>query len=164
MAHAIAAGRPDLQAMIDYMYAATKRQEAKDQPVKVAIASATSAQRQLVQSVCGVQFVHTLPPLFERFKQRCIQQQQQQQQQSHSASINKFVWTGDEDTPEELERLKLRLQALAGWETFPSDMEFRDLHTQTLFHVRFEHGSRRVEIKGMQTLLSVKSPSLSSWS
>ena len=125
------------------MYDAIKRREAQDQTVKLAISSATDAKRKLVESICGVQFVHSLAPMFEQSKQQCIQQQL-----SPPASINKFVWTGDEDTPEGIERLKLRLQALIGWDDFPSDLEFRDVHTQMLFNERIEDESHRIEISG----------------
>ncbi|KAL0052337.1 hypothetical protein WJX82_000522 [Trebouxia sp. C0006] len=64
---------------------------------------------------------------------------------SPPASI-KFVWTGDEDTTEEVERLKLRLQALTGWEDFPSDLELRDVHMQMSFDVRIEDECHRVLI------------------
>ena len=125
------------------MYDAIKRREAQDQTVKVAISSATDAKRKLDEGVCGVQFVHSLSPVFEQSKRQRIQQQL-----SPSASINRFAWTGDEDTPEEVERLKLRLQALIGWDDFPSDLELRDVHTQMLFDVRIEDESHRVEITG----------------
>ena len=126
-----------------YVHDVIKRREAQDQTVKVAISSATDAKRKLVESVCGVQFVHSLSPVFEQFKQQRIQQQL-----SPSASINKFEWTGDEDTPEEVERLKLRLQALIGWGEFPPDLELRDVHTQILFNERVEDESHRIEITG----------------
>ena len=93
------------------MHDVIKRREAQDQTVKVAISSATDTKRKLVERVCGVQFVHSLPPVFK---------QSERQRLSPAASINKFEWTGDEDTPEEVERLKLRLQALIGWDEFPS--------------------------------------------
>ena len=111
------------------MHDVAKRREAQDQTVKVAISAATDAKRKLVESVCGVQVVHSQSPVFEQSKRQRIQQQL-----SPSASINKFEWTGDEDTPEELERLKLRLQALIGWDDFPSDLGLRDVHTQVLFN------------------------------
>ena len=126
-----------------YVHDVIKRREAQDQTVKVAISSATDAKRKLVESVCGVQFVHSLSPVFEQFKRQRIQQQL-----SPSASINKFEWTGDEDTPEEVERLKLRLQALIGWDEFPPDLELRDVHTQMLFNERVEDESHRIEITG----------------
>ena len=125
------------------MHDVVKRREARDQTVKVAISSATDAQRKLVESVCGVQFVHSLSPVFKQSKRQRIQQQL-----SPSASINKFEWTGDEDTPEEVERMKLRLQALIGWDEFPSDLELRDVHTQMLFNERVEDESYRVETTG----------------
>ena len=81
--------------------------------------------------------------MFEQSQRQCIQQQL-----SPPASIEKFVWTGDEDTPEEIERLKLRLQALIGWDDFPSDLEFRDVHTQMLFNERIEDESHRIQISG----------------
>ena len=112
----------------------------------MAISSATDANRKLVESVCGVQFLHSLSPVFEQ-----SQWQRIQQQLSPSASINKFEWTGAEDTPEEVERLKLRLQALIGWDEFPSDMELRDVHTQ-LFNERVEDESHRGEITGEHQL------------
>ena len=125
------------------MHDAIKRREARDRTVKVAISSATDTKRKLVESSCGVQFVHSLSPMFEQSKRQCIQQQL-----SPPASINKFVWTGDEDTPEEIEHLKLRLQALIGWDDFPSDMEFRDVHAEMLFNERIEDESHRIEISG----------------
>ena len=125
------------------MHDVIKRREAQDQTVKVAISSATDAKRKLVESVCGVQFGHSLSPVFEQSKRQRIQQQL-----SSSASISEFEWTGDEDTPEEVERLKLRLQALIGWDEFPSDLELRDVHTQMLFNERVEDESHRVEITG----------------
>lgn len=143
MALLIVAEQSDLQAKVDYMHDAIKRREAQDQTVKVAISSATDSKRKLVESVCGVRFVHSLAPLYEQSKRQCIQQQL-----SPPTSISKFVWTGDEDTPEEMERLKLRLQALIGWDDFPSDLELRDVHTQMLFDVRIEDESHRVEISG----------------
>lgn len=88
----------------------------------------------------GVQFVHSLAPVIEQSKRQRIQQEF-----SPPASI-KFVWTGDEDTTEEVERLKLRLQALIGWEDFPSDLELRDVHTQMSFDVRIEDECHRVLI------------------
>ena len=133
-------GQADLQAKISYVHDVVKRREAQDQTVKVAISSATDAKRKLVESVCRVQFVHSLSPVFEQSKRQRIQQQL-----SPSASINKFEWTGDEDTPEEVERLKLRLQALIGWDEFPSDLELRDVHTQ-MFNERVEDESHRVKI------------------
>ena len=42
----------------------------------------------------------------------------------------------------------LRLQALIGWDDFPSDMEFRDVHMQILFHVPLQDESRRLVITG----------------
>ena len=126
-----------------YVHDVIKRREAQDQTVKVAMSSATDAKRKLVESVCGVQFVHSLSPVFGQFKRQRIQQQL-----SPSASINKFEWTGDEDTPEEVERLKLRLQALIGWDEFPPDLELRDVHTQMLFNERVEDESHRIEITG----------------
>ena len=143
MALLIVAGQTDLQAKFDYVHDYFKRSEAQDQTVKVAICSAINEKRKVVESVCGVQFVHSLSPMFEQSKRQRIQQQL-----SSSASINKFVWTGDEDTSEELERLKLRLQALIGWDDFPSDLELRDVHTRMLCNVRIEDESRRVEITG----------------
>ena len=107
----------------------------------MAISSATDAKRKLVENVCGVRFVHSLAPVFAQSKRQRIQQEF-----SPPASINKFVWTGDEDTPEEVERLKLRLQALIGCEDFPSDMELRDVHTQVLFDVRIEDECHRILI------------------
>ena len=139
----LVAGQSDLQAKVDYLHDAIKRREARDQTVRVAISSATDAKRKLVESVCGVQFVHSLAPVFEQSKRQRIQQQF-----SPSASINKFVWIGDEDTPEEVERWKLRLQALIGWDDFPSDLELRDVHTQMLFDVRIEDECHRVLITG----------------
>lgn len=62
MALATVAGQTDLQAKVDYMHDVTKRREAQDRTVKVAISSATDAKRRLVESVCGVQFVHSLSP------------------------------------------------------------------------------------------------------
>ena len=147
MALANVAGQTDLQAKVDYMHDVTKRREAQDRTVQVAISSATDAKRRLVESVCGVQFVHSLSPLFEQSKRQCVQQQL-----SPPASINKFVWTGDEDTPEEIERLKLRLQALIGWDDLPSDLEFRDVHTQMLFNERIEDDSHRIQISGEHPL------------
>ncbi|KAL0037772.1 hypothetical protein WJX77_011417 [Trebouxia sp. C0004] len=88
-----------------------------------------------------VQFVHSLPPVFDQVKRQRIQQQR-----PPPASINKFVWTEDEDNSEEIERLTLRLTALIGWDDFPSDLELRDVHTQTLFDARLEDESNRVEI------------------
>ena len=143
MALVITAGQTDLQAKVDYLHDVAKRREAQDQTVKVAISSATDAKRKLVEGVCGVQFVHSLSPVFEQSKRQRIQQQL-----SPSASINRFAWTGDEDTPEEVERLKLRLRALIGWDDFPSDLELRDVHTQMLFDVRIEDEFHRVEITG----------------
>lgn len=125
------------------MHDVIKRREAQDQTVKVAISSATDAKRKLVEHVCGVQFVHSLSPVFEQSKRQRIQQQL-----SPSVSINKFEWTGDEDTPEEVERLRLRLQALIGWDEFPSDLELRDVHTQMLFNERVEDEFHRIEITG----------------
>ncbi len=136
----LVAGQSDLQAKVDYLHDAIKRREARDQTVRVAISSATDAKRKLVESVCGVQFVHSLAPVIEQSKRQRIQQEF-----SPPASI-KFVWTGDEDTTEEVERLKLRLQALIGWEDFPSDLELRDVHTQMLFDVRIEDECHRVLI------------------
>ncbi len=126
-----------------YVHDVIKRREAQDQTVKVAISSATDAKRKLVENVCGVQFVRSLSPVFEQSKRQRIQQQL-----SPSASINKFEWTGDEDTPEEVERLKLRLQALIGWDEFPPDLELRDVHTQMLFNERVEDEFHRIEITG----------------
>ena len=85
------------------MHDVIKRREAQNQTVKVAISSATDAKRKLVESVCGVQFVLSLSPAFEQSKRQRIQQQL-----SPSASINKFEWTGDKDTPEEVERALAR--------------------------------------------------------
>ena len=127
----LVAGQSDLQAKVDYLHDAIKRREARDQTVRVAISSATDARRKLVESVCVVQFVHSLAPVFERSKRQRIQQQF-----TPPASINKFVWIGDVDTPEEVERLKLCLQALIGWDDFPSDLVCRDVHEQMLFDVR----------------------------
>lgn len=90
-----------------------------------------------------MQFVHSLSPVFEQSKRQRIQQQL-----SPSASINKFEWTGDEDTPEEMERLKLRLQALMGGDDFPPDLELRDIHTHMLFNERVEDESHRIEFTG----------------
>ncbi|KAL0037771.1 hypothetical protein WJX77_011417 [Trebouxia sp. C0004] len=83
----------------------------------------------------------SLPPVFDQVKRQRIQQQR-----PPPASINKFVWTEDEDNSEEIERLTLRLTALIGWDDFPSDLELRDVHTQTLFDARLEDESNRVEI------------------
>ena len=135
-------GQADLQAKISYVHDVVKRREAQDQTAKVAISSATDAKRKLVESVCHVQFVHSLSPVFEQSKRQRIQQQL-----SPSASINTFEWTGDEDTPEEVERLKLRLQALIGWDEFPSDLELQDVHTQ-MFNERVEDESHQVKITG----------------
>ena len=121
------------------MHDVIKRREAQDRTVKVAISSATDAKRKLVEGVCGVRFVHSLSPVFEQSKRQRVQQQL-----SPSASIQKFEWTGDKDTPEEVEHLKLRLQALIGWDEFPSDLELRDVHTQMLFKERVEDESHRV--------------------
>ena len=112
MALLIGAGRTDLQAKVDYMHDVIKKREAQDQTVKVAISSATDAKRKLVEGVCGVRFVHSLSSILEQSKRQRIQQQP-------SASINQCAWTGTEDTTEEIERLKLRLQALIGWMTSP---------------------------------------------
>ena len=67
---------------------------------------------------------------------------------SPSASINKFEWTGDQDTPKEVERLKMRLQALIGWDQLPPDLELRDVHTQMLFNERVEDEPQQIEITG----------------
>ena len=123
------------------MHDVVKRHEAQDQTVKVAIPSATDAKRKLVESVCGVQFVHSLSPILIQAKRQRIQQQL-----SLSASTNRCEWTGDKDTSEEVERLKLRLQALIGWDEFPSDLELRDVHMQMLFNERIENESHQVEI------------------
>ncbi|KAL0034281.1 hypothetical protein WJX77_006971 [Trebouxia sp. C0004] len=131
------------EVKVDFMHDAIKRCEARDQTVKLAISSATDAKRKFVESVCGVQFVHSLPPVFDKLKRQRIQQQL-----PPPASINKFIWTGDEDNFEEIERLTLRLKALIGWDDFPSDLELRDVHTQTLFAARLENESNRVEITG----------------
>ncbi len=144
MALLIVAGPSDLQAKIDYIYDVTKRQEAQDQTAKAASSSATAPKRKRVESVCGVQIVPCLPPVFEQPKRQRIQQQLSQYP---SASINKFAWTGDEDTPEELERLRLRLQALTVWDDFPSNLKFC---TQMLFDVHIKHESNQVEITGEQ--------------
>ena len=125
------------------IHEAIKRREAQEQTVKVAISSATDGKRKLVESVCGVQVIHSLVPIPEQSKRQRIQQQL-----SPPNGISKFGWTGDEDTPEEVERLMLRLQALIGWDDFPSDMEFRDVHTQALFHVPLQDESRRLVITG----------------
>lgn len=140
MALLIVAGPSDLQAKIDYIYNVTKRQEAQDQIAKAASSSATPPKRKRVESLCGVQIVPCLPPVFEQSKRQRIQQQL-----SPSGSINKFEWTGNEDTSEELERekLRLRLQALTGWDDLPSNLEFR---TQMLFDVHIQDESNQVEI------------------
>lgn len=90
-----------------------------------------------------------------------VKRQRIQQQLRPPASINKFVWTGDEDNSEEIERLTLHLKALIGWDDFPSDMELRDVHTQTLFDVRLEDESNRVEITGEGVLSTKKYSSCS---
>ena len=143
MALLIVAGQSDLQAKVDFVHDAIKRREARDQTVKVAISLATDTKRKLVESVCDMHFVHSLPPVFDQVKRQRIQQQL-----PSPASINKFKWTGDKDNSEEIERLTLRLKALIGWEDFPSDLELRDVHTQTLFDVRLEGESNTVEITG----------------
>ena len=56
----------DFHRKIDYIYDVTKRQE--DQTVKVAISSATYADVQFVQRICGAQIAHALPPVFEQSK------------------------------------------------------------------------------------------------
>lgn len=75
----------------------------------VQMAAANTNRKKPAKSVCGVQIVHSLPPTCEHFNQQRIQQQL-----SPLASISSFVWTGEVDTPEEVERLKLHLQALTG--------------------------------------------------
>ncbi len=125
------------------MHDATKRREARDQTVDLAISSATDKKRQMVEDVCGVEIVPSMAIVYEQSKRQRIQQQL-----SPPNGISKFGWTGDEDTPEEVERLMLRLQALIGWDDFPSDMEFRDVHTQALFHVPLQDESRRLVITG----------------
>lgn len=44
--------------------------------------------------------------------------------------------------------MKLRLQALIGWDEFPPDLELRDVHTQMLFNERVEDEFHRIEITG----------------
>lgn len=140
MAPMAVAGQSDLLAKVDYIHDAMKRSKAHDQTVKVAISSASDANRRLVQRISDVHIVHSMPPVSKR---QCCQQQL-----SPHASIQKFEWTGDEDSPQELHRLKLRLQDLIGRDGFPSDMKFRDIHTEALFNVRLENESHRVEISG----------------
>ncbi len=125
------------------MHDAMRRREARDQTVKLAISSATDKNRQMVEDVCGVEIVPSMAIVYEQSKRQRIQQQI-----SPLDGIRPFGWTGDKDTPEEVERLMLRLQALIGWDDFPSDMEFRDVHTQTLFHVPLQEESRRLVITG----------------
>ena len=125
------------------MHDAMRRREAQDQTVKLAISSATDKKRQMVEDVCGVEIAPSMAIVYEQSKRQRIQQQL-----SPLASINRFVWTGDEDTAEEVERLMLRLQALIGWDDFSSDMELRDVHTQMLFHARLEDEFHRLEITG----------------
>ncbi len=91
------------------MHDAMRRREAQDHTVKLAISSATDKKRQMVEDVCGVETVPSMAIVYEQSKRQRIQQQL-----SPLASINRFVWTGDEDTPEEVERLMLRLRALIG--------------------------------------------------
>lgn len=118
------AGQSDLQAKIDYGHDAIMRRELQEKTVKVAISTATDDQRRLVESVCGVRFVHSASPLLAPPKRQCMDQQL-----CPPGEISQFVWTGDEDTPEEMERLKLRLQALIGRDEFPSALEF-GMYTQ----------------------------------
>ena len=94
-----------------------------------------------MSAVCSLSTV--CPVILEQSKRQRIQQQL-----SPSVSINKFEWTGDDDTPEEVERLRLRLQALISWDEFPPDLELRDVHTQMLFNERVEDESHTIEITG----------------
>lgn len=123
------AGQSDLLAKVDYIHDAIKRSEGHDQTVtvKIAISSASDASPRLVQRLSDVHFVHSMPPVFQHSKRQCCQDKQEQL--SPHASIQKFEWTGDEDTPQEMDRLKSRLQDLIGWDDFPSDLELRDVHT-----------------------------------
>lgn len=109
MAPMAVAGQSDLLAKVDYIHGAIERSEAHDQTLKIALPSASYASQRLVERVSGVHFVHSLPPVFEQCGQQCCQQQL-----SPRASIHKLEWTGDEDTPQEMDRLKLRLEELIG--------------------------------------------------
>lgn len=137
------AGQVDFQAKMDFIYDAIRRREIQEKPVKLAVSTATGDQQRLVESICGVQFVHSVSPLLAPFKRRRIHQQL-----CPPTGISKFVWIGDEETPEAMERLRLRLQALIGWDEFPSDLELRDVHTRMLFNERLQDEFHRVEISG----------------
>ena len=142
----IVAGQSDLLAMTRYMCDVTKRREHEAETLKLAISAATESKRKRVEDACGMKFDHSLPPVFEQGKRRCTQQEKQEL--SPSVSFDPFVWTGDEDTPEQIERLTRRLQALMGEDEFPSDLELRDVHTQMLFNVRVEDESHPTAITG----------------
>ena len=143
MAIFIVVGQSDLLAMTRYIYDVMKRREQKAETLKFAISAATENKRKLVQDPCGVKFDHSLPPVFEQCKRR-----RTQQELSPSAYFDLFVWTGDDDTPEQIARLTWRLKALMGRDDFPSDLELRDVHTQMLFNVRIEGGSHPLAITG----------------
>ena len=139
MAILIVVGQSDLVAMIRYVHDVTKRREHEAETLKFAISAATESKQKLVKDACGMKFDHSLPPVFEQCKRR-----RTQQELSPSASFDPFVWTGDEGTP----RMSWRLKALMGGDAFPSDLELRDVHTQTLFNVRIEDESHPKAITG----------------
>lgn len=139
MALMIVAGQSDLLAKVNYIHDAIKQREARYQTVKMAISSASYGNQKLVERVSGVHFATVCPLCMSSLCGNVV---------SAATSIQKFEWTGDEDTPQEVDRLKLRLEDLIGSDDFPSDFTFRDIHTEVLFNVHIENESHRVEISG----------------
>ncbi|CAL8467349.1 g6886 [Coccomyxa elongata] len=142
------AGSSEINEKVNYIFEDVKTRKDREQTIKVVISAASDTKRKLVQDAIGLRIVPSLVPISEPSKRQRIEQEFAAAAIPGSTSIRRFVWTGHEDSNEEVERMMLRIRALIGWDEFPPDLEQRDIHTEMLFNARFEHGTPNVDITG----------------
>ncbi len=149
--------------MLKFIFEDVKARQSREQTIKVAISAATKEKQKLVEDATGVRFFPVAVPRSDARKRQRIEQEfaaaapwykrytaaggQSEQ------SIRRFVWTGAEDSAEEVERMMLRIQALIGWDEFPSELVQREVHAELLFNVRIEDSTPWITITGMLLLV-----------
>ena len=150
--------------MLKFVFEDVKARQNRDQTIKVAISAATGEKQRLVEDATGVRFFPSAVP-----RSSDAQKRQRIEQEFAAAALwykphtvavgrseqsnSRFIWTGPEDSAEEVERMMLRIQALIGWDEFPSELVQRDVHAELLINVRIEDSTPWISITGMLLLV-----------
>ena len=160
------AGSTETNEKIDCILKELLARTDRRQTIEVAISAATDEERRLVEAATNLQFVLCEVPTSDARERQRIEQEFAAaapwyercaaaggRREHHPASVSRFVWTGPEDSTEEVERMMLRIQALIGWDELPAELVQCDVHTEYLFNVRIEESTPWIRIYGMLLVL-----------